>query len=95
MKYTRQDFEFTYDLFAGHSFEELSAYLQQQFTQLQLALANMTANINNYPILVTVPQNPKEGQIVYADGTLWNPGSGRGLYVCKSVNDKLSWVFIK
>lgn len=95
MNYTRQDYEFTYDVFAGHSFEEVSFYLQQQFYQLQLALANITANINNYPILYAAPQNPVEGQLVYADGTLWNPGSGRGLYVCKWVTDKLSWVFIK
>ena len=26
------------------------------------------------------PENPQENDLVYADGTNWNPGSGRGLY---------------
>jgi len=31
----------------------------------------------------TAPQNPQNGQIWYADGTDWNPGSGRGVYIFK------------
>ena len=26
------------------------------------------------------PKNPQNGDIVYADGTSWNPGSGLGFY---------------
>jgi hypothetical protein len=26
------------------------------------------------------PDNPIDGMVVFADGTSWNPGSGRGLY---------------
>ena len=26
------------------------------------------------------PDNPVEGMAMFADGTSWNPGSGRGLY---------------
>ena len=33
---------------------------------------------------------PEDGMMVYADGTKWNPGSGRGLYYYK-VN---TWKFI-
>ena len=25
-------------------------------------------------------ERPRDGQIVYADGTNWNPGSGKGIY---------------
>tara|TARA_R100001244_G_scaffold8680_2_gene10733 strand:- start:334 stop:621 length:288 start_codon:yes stop_codon:yes gene_type:complete len=28
----------------------------------------------------TVPTKPRDGDIRYADGTNWNPGSGRGIY---------------
>lgn len=31
-------------------------------------------------LLFDAPQQPIEGQIVRADGTSWNPGSGRGFY---------------
>ena len=27
------------------------------------------------------PDKPREGMIVYADGTRWNPGAGKGVYV--------------
>lgn len=26
------------------------------------------------------PDKPRDGMVVYADGTDWNPGSGQGLY---------------
>jgi hypothetical protein len=32
------------------------------------------------PVLTAEPSKPVEGQVVFADGTAWNPGSGRGLY---------------
>ena len=48
-------------------------------TQSQLTLA-----VTNAP-----PEKPQIGQVVFADGTNWNPGSGRGLYYYDS-----SWVFI-
>lgn len=28
-----------------------------------------------------VPDRPRDGDIRYADGTNWNPGSGEGVYV--------------
>jgi len=36
------------------------------------------------------PKRPQDGQIEYADGTNWNPGSGVGIYYYK-VN---TWVFL-
>ena len=40
---------------------------------------------------ITAEPNPKRnGMIVYADGTNWNPGSGRGVYVYKGS----SWVLL-
>lgn len=26
------------------------------------------------------PDKPRDGMVVYADGTTWNPGAGQGLY---------------
>lgn len=36
------------------------------------------------------PPNPREGMIVFADGTNWNPGAGKGTYVFKGG----AWVHI-
>jgi hypothetical protein len=41
------------------------------------------------PVLNAEPSKPQTGQLVLADGTNWNPGSGRGLYYYDS-----GWVFI-
>lgn len=42
------------------------------------------------PVLNAAPAKPQTGQIVFADGTNWNPNSGRGLYYY----DSGSWVHI-
>ena len=34
--------------------------------------------------LALAPKKPREGMIVIADGTNWNPGSGKGAYEYKS-----------
>ena len=31
--------------------------------------------------LFAAPVKPVPGQLVFADGTTWNPGSGQGLYI--------------
>lgn len=42
------------------------------------------------PVLTAAPAKPQIGQIVFADGTNWNPSSGRGLYYY----DTGGWVHI-
>lgn len=32
------------------------------------------------PMLTAAPAKPREGRLAIADGTSWNPGSGKGLY---------------
>lgn len=41
-------------------------------------------NMMRYPVfprLYAAPSKPFDGMAVLADGTSWNPGSGKGLYV--------------
>jgi hypothetical protein len=33
--------------------------------------------------LAVAPDKPRDGMVVYANGTNWNPGSGAGVYVRK------------
>jgi hypothetical protein len=35
---------------------------------------------NMIPFLSVAPTKPREGLLVGADGTNWNPGSGKGIY---------------
>ena len=43
----------------------------------------IAASVNSQPVIEQVfkePEKPREGLLAYADGTHWNPGSGKGLY---------------
>ena len=49
------------------------------------ALGALIPRLNNpsevrLVVLHAAPGRPREGQIVYADGTDWDPGSGAGFY---------------
>lgn len=46
----------------------------------QVAGAFLETSRLSFEVLTVVPSKPREGDTVYADGTLWNPGSGRGVY---------------
>lgn len=35
-------------------------------------------------VFYNAPKKPRAGQIFYADGTSWNPGSGEGTYEYRS-----------
>lgn len=55
------------------------------------AIANMLRN-PIIPRLYEAPEKPTGGLLVRADGTSWNPGSGRGLYIYDDVS--ALWRFI-
>ena len=64
------------------------AILSQQYdpAQLQRLLNDIERRLDTYknifPLQVhnAAPAKPTDGDLVYADGTNWNPGSGEGLY---------------
>lgn len=54
----------------------LKAWLADQFRQIATELGRSI----NLPELTAAPAKPRDGMIVYADGTSWNPGAGEGFY---------------
>ena len=59
--------------------DALPAYLARELQ----ALAQSLVSVKEFEILKTLnvaPIRPREGMIVKADGTNWNPGSGAGFY---------------
>jgi hypothetical protein len=48
--------------------------------ELQSVMAGFEST-NDFEVLHAAPQKVKEGMVRYADGTDWNPGAGKGLYV--------------
>lgn len=57
----------------------VSEWAEENFLVLSRILAEQS-ELELRPIYAE-PVSPREGMIVYADGTEWNPGSGKGVYV--------------
>lgn len=65
-------------IFKGSTLEEHKRWVQDELQRLARTL-NETIALDLRPVHVE-PLKPREGMIVYADGTDWNPGAGKGSY---------------
>lgn len=63
--------------------EALRKYVEDEFNRLSEYL-NTPQDFIVFKMTAQVPTRPVEGMIAYADGTNWNPGSGKGLYKYQS-----------
>lgn len=68
---------------------ELPGFLLDEFRRLQQALAAPQKTVR-FVTLYAEPEKYSEGDVVKADGTTWNPGSGAGIYERRGG----AWVFI-
>lgn len=60
-------------------------------TELQKISGAITALALGHLDQTTVaPVKPRDGDVRYADGTSWNPGAGKGVYVYKTS----AWVLL-
>jgi hypothetical protein len=58
----------------------MKAWLAWQLRQLADVLALPTVSAVHFVISNAPPSRISDGDLVYADGTNWNPGAGAGLY---------------
>ncbi|WP_444886702.1 hypothetical protein [Microbulbifer sp. JMSA008] len=58
--------------------EELWRYLQAELGKIQRAFTDLEALA---PLYREPPRRPPLGLLVTADGTDWDPGQGKGLYI--------------
>lgn len=68
------------------SVDELRRWIQDEC--FRIAQSMVTVDNVTYNVLFAAPAGPVAGMTVFADGTTWNPGSGRGLYEFRTS----SWV---
>lgn len=52
----------------------------------RISQAIETLGEGGFQVRHSAPVKPFRGQVAYADGTDWNPGSGEGLYVYDGTN---------
>lgn len=60
----------------GQSTVDLAKYVEDEFAQV----ASSLQGDDPFNVLFVAPPKPRQGMLVYADGTHWNPGSGEGFY---------------
>ena len=60
------------------SFEEVARYLRGELERIAAETQRVEEGYRE--VLYVVPVKPRQGMVVYADGTSWNPGGGKGLY---------------
>ncbi len=59
--------------------ESLWRYIDEELNLISREFSEMST-VELRPSNVA-PAKPREGMLVYADGTNWNPGGGAGVYV--------------
>ena len=67
---------------------QLQRYLREMETKLSATFSALAAG--HLDKSTVAPAKPRDGDIRYADGTSWNPGGGKGLYMFSTV-----WTLIK
>ena len=59
---------------------DLPGFLNQELANLRLSIES-AQQLLALDTLFVEPKRPREGNIVKADGTIWNPNSGAGVYI--------------
>jgi hypothetical protein len=66
------------------TFQAVRSWLAAQLREVADTLAAPTVQGVTFAILAEEPARSDNGDVVYADGSNWNPGSGAGLYERRS-----------
>lgn len=73
---------------APYDTSDLPRYLYTELERIAAAI-NLLA-LGHLDVTYVSPEKPRQGDIRYADGTQWNPGSGAGMYYYNGT----AWTFI-
>ena len=59
--------------------EDIPAYLQSELDKISAVITNIAEG--HFDVSNVEPTKKRAGDVRYADGSDWNPGSGQGLYL--------------
>lgn len=68
---------------------DMATFLRQELDKIAQAIESQSESLS-LKTLHAAPTKYRDGTIVKADGTDWNPGSGSGLYVYRDA----TWHFL-
>lgn len=69
----------------------LDPSVQRELQEIRSEFERSQVEFIEFRVHNAAPSKPKQGRAYYADGTNWNPGSGKGLYSY----DGSGWVFLE
>ena len=58
---------------------DLRGWVSNELIRVGLSIST-ESQTTTIPVITSAPAKPQIGQVVFADGTNWNPNNGRGLY---------------
>lgn len=68
---------------------QLQRFLSDELQQISAAIQALAAgHLDKQNV---APAKPRDGDLRYADGTNWNPGGGKGLYM----HNGTTWILVK
>jgi hypothetical protein len=74
----------------ANSIDQLTRYIREMEERISVCV-NLLA-LGHLDATTVAPAKPRDGDFRHADGTLWNPGSGKGFY--RYDGNSLTWIFI-
>ena len=69
---------------------EMQRFFSSELHKIATAITGLS--LGHLDKTTVVPPKPRDGDIRYADGINWNPGSGTGVYYYKAAAS--SWIFL-
>jgi hypothetical protein len=57
---------------------KVAEWVRQEFAKLEQSFFDL--DMIQFKVTTVAPEKPREGMTLLADGTLWNPGAGKGVY---------------
>ena len=62
--------------------DDLTFFVDEEFKAIEDAFSGLSQQqLISLRQRYSEPNRPRDGDIVHADGTEWDPGSGKGLYI--------------
>lgn len=68
--------------------DALRRYVADELQKISAAIVGLS--LGHLDKTTVAPAKPRDGDVRYADGTAWNPGSGQGIYAYYG----LAWHFL-
>lgn len=69
---------------------DIPRFLREELERVSFAIRGLAKG--HFDKLTVAPAKPRDGDLAYADGATWNPGSGVGIYYYKGATS--SWTFL-